>query len=142
MDPAPEPAPTLDPDVSVDMVLGSDEILRGLKHYRRIAKQDLLRADATEDPDASRRHAEARREVYADLATLASTHPPETVAKAALARYADLPFVTGSAAHEHVDVKGAENALENFFLMIGLAPKVRREVRSRRPSKADADSGA
>jgi hypothetical protein len=45
-----------------------------------------------------------------------------------------LPFVTGTAADEHPDVKGKENALENFFLMIGLEPKVRREVRSQRPS--------
>ncbi|MDR9391213.1 MAG: hypothetical protein RI554_04215 [Trueperaceae bacterium] len=142
MDPARDPTPTLDPDVTVDMVLGSDDILRGLKHYRRIAKQDLLRADATEDPDAFRRHAEARREVYAELADLASAHPPEAVAKAALARYAALPFVTGSEAHEHVAVKGAENALENFFLMIGLAPKVRREVRSRRPSTPPSDADA
>jgi hypothetical protein len=29
-------------------------------------------------------------------------------------------------------VKGKENALENFFLMIGLDPKVRREARRER----------
>ena len=34
----------------------------------------------------------------------------------------------------HTEIKGRENALENFFLMIGLEPKIRREVRSRRPS--------
>lgn len=121
-------------DVEVKVVLTRDEILRGLKHYRRIAKQDLLRADQAEHPDAFRRHAEARREVYAALADVASEGTPEQVAHEALELYVGLPFVTGTPADAHVDVKGKENALENFFLMIGLEPKVRREVRSQRPS--------
>lgn len=120
--------------MDVKVVLSTDEILRGLKHYRRIAKQDLLRADQAEHPDAFRRHAEARREVYAQLAEVANDGTPEEVALAALELYKSLPFVTGTAANDHIDVKGRENALENFFLMIGLEPKVRREVRSQRPS--------
>jgi hypothetical protein len=120
--------------MDVKVVLSTDEIVRGLKHYRRIAKQDLLRADEAEHPQAFRRHAEARREVYAELAELAAEATPEEVARTALELYKDLPFVTGTPADEHVDVKGRENALENFFLMIGLEPKVRREVRSQRPS--------
>ena len=120
--------------MDVKVVLSTDEIVRGLKHYRRIAKQDLLRAAEAEHPEAFRRHAEARREVYAELAELAAEATPEEVARTALELYKDLPFVTGTPAHEHVDVKGRENALENFFLMIGLEPKVRREVRSQRPS--------
>jgi len=121
-------------DVEVKVVLSTDEILRGLKHYRRIAKQDLLRADRAEHPEAFRRHAEARREVYGTLAEVAGRKTPEQVARAALELYRELPFVTGTPAEEHVDVKGRENALENFFLMIGLEPKIRREVRSQRPS--------
>lgn len=120
--------------MDVKVVLSTDEILRGLKHYRRIAKQDLLRADQAEHPDAFRRHAEARREVYAQLAEVANDGTPEDVARTALELYKSLPFVTGTPANDHVDVKGRENALENFFLMIGLEPKVRREVRSQRPS--------
>lgn len=119
--------------MDVKVVLSSDEILRGLKHYRRIAKQDLLRSDGAEHPDAFRRHAEARREIYAELARVAEGGTPEQVVQAALERYKDLPFVTGTAAQDHTDVKGRENALENFFLMIGLEPKVRREVRKQRP---------
>lgn len=124
-------------DVQVDVVLTSDEILHGLKHYRRIAKQDLLRADQTDHPDTFRQHAEARREVYAALSELAEQHTPTEVAASALELYRALPFVTGTDEHAHVEVKGRENALENFFLMIGLEPKVRREVRSMRPSLSD-----
>lgn len=120
--------------MDVKIVLSSDEIIRGLKHYRRIAKQDILRATEADDPDRFRHHAEARREVYAYLTDLAERLSPADVAREALKVYQDLPFVTGSAAGEHVDIKARENALENFFLMIGLEPKVRREVRSQRPS--------
>lgn len=114
------------------VVLSSDEIVRGLKHYRRIAKQDVLRAPETEDPDSLRRHAEARRGVYAELAGLAESVSPDEVLTAALASYQSLPFVTGSEDPAHVEIRGRENALENFFLMIGLEPKLRREARSRR----------
>ncbi len=122
------------PEVHVDVVLTHDELLQGLKHYRRIAKQDLLRASQTDRPDAFRRHAEARREVYGALAELAETKTPSEVASSALELYKALPFVTGTDDDAHVDVKGRENALENFFLMIGLEPKIRREYRSQRPS--------
>ena len=129
--------------MDVKVVLSSDEIIRGLKHYRRIAKQDVLRASETTDPDAFRRHAEARREVYAALSELAEHEVPGDVVAEALRQYQELPFVTGSEDPAHVELKGRENALENFFLMIGLEPKVRREVRSQRPALgADAGIGA
>ncbi len=128
--------------MEVRVVLSSDEIVRGLKHYRRIAKQDVLRASETPDPDASLRHAEARRGVYADLAEVAEREGPQAVVRTALVRYEKLPFVTGSTAPEHVEIRAHENALENFFLMIGLEPKVRREARSKRPPLGSAAADA
>ncbi len=79
-----------------------------------------------------RRHAEARREIYAHLSEIAEARSPTEVVQEALKAYKELPFVTGSGKDEHTEIKGQENALENFFLMIGLEPKVRREVRSQR----------
>ncbi len=119
--------------MDVKVVLSSEEIIRGLKHYRRIAKQDLLRSPETDNPEAFRRHAEARRTVYAHLTEIAQTRSPADVVREALKRYQELPFVTGTDDGAYTDIKGEENALENFFLMIGLEPKVRREVRSQRP---------
>jgi hypothetical protein len=119
--------------MDVKVVLSSDEIINGLKHYRRIAKQDVLRAPETDHPDAFRTHAETRRDVYAQLTELAEKLSPSDVAREALRRYQELPFVTGTSNDEHIDVKARESALENFFLMIGLEPKIRREVRSQRP---------
>ncbi len=118
--------------MDVKVVLSSEEIQRGLKHYRRIAKQDLLLANETDNPDAFRRHAEARRGVYSFLSDLAETKSPNEVVQEALKAYQELPFVSGSEDDAHTEIKGRENALENFFLMIGLEPKVRREVRSLR----------
>ena len=115
-------------------VLSLDEILKGLKHYKRIAKQDLLRAEETANPELFRKHAEARREVYAELTGIAETGVPHEVIARAIEVYRQLPFVTGTPEDEHLVIKGKENALENFFLMIGLHPKMRREARSQRPS--------
>jgi hypothetical protein len=118
--------------MTMKVVLNSEEILRGLKHYRRIAKQDVLRAPETPNPEAFRRHAEARREVYALLAERAETYSPDEVVDHALDLYRNLPFVNGTAEDAHAETKGRENALENFFLMVGLDPKVRREARKER----------
>lgn len=120
--------------MEVNVVLSSEEIKRGLKHYRRIAKQDILLAEDAENPETFRRHAEARRVVYAHLSQLAETRSPQEVVLEALRCYQELPFVTGTSSDEYIEVKGRENALENFFLMVGLEPKVRREVRSQRPA--------
>lgn len=123
--------------------LTTEQLLQGLKHYRRIARQDMLRAPETPHPDAFLRHAESRRELYVALGTRAEQDAPDDVIAYALGLYEELPFSTGSAEHEHPDLKGRENALENFFLLVGLDPKVRREARSRRPKlKADAPSPA
>lgn len=119
--------------MDVKVVLSSEEIIRGLKHYRRIAKQDLLRSAESDNPETFTKHAEARRLVYAHLSEIAEADTPAAVVQAALERYQELPFVTGTGADAFTEIKGEENALENFFLMIGLEPKVRREVRSQRP---------
>lgn len=120
--------------------MSTEQLLLGLKHYRRIARQDMLRTSETPHPDAFLKHAEARREIYAALGDYAGAHAPEDVVTHALELYRQLPFVTGSAEHEYPEVKGHENALENFFLLVGLDPKTRREARSKRPKLAEVTS--
>jgi hypothetical protein len=120
--------------MEIKVVLSSSDILRGLKHYRRIARQDLLHAGQTDNSERYRQHAEARRDVYAHLAQVAETGTPLEVAREALRCSQQLPFVTGTPEDAHLEIKGRENALENFFLLIGLEPKIRRQVRSQRSS--------
>lgn len=114
-------------------MISTEQLLQGLKHYRRIARQDMLRSGETPHPDAFLQHAEARREIYLALGDYAETHATEDVVTHALGLYQALPFVTGTPEHEHAQIKGHENALENFFLLVGLDPKTRREARSKRP---------
>ncbi|MEM6430109.1 MAG: hypothetical protein AAF708_12780 [Deinococcota bacterium] len=128
--------------MEITTVLTLDEILKGLKHYKRIAKQDLLRATETANPELFRSHAEARRSIYAELTATAEEGIAREVVGKALETYRKLPFVTGTPDDAYVDIKGQENALENFFLMVGLDPKTRREVRSQRPSLATLQASA
>lgn len=121
-------------------LLSTDQLQQGLKHYRRIARQDMLRAPETPHPDAFLKHAESRREIYAALGDYADAHASDEVITHALNLYQKLPFVTGTAEHEYPDIKGQENALENFFLLVGLDPKTRREARSKRPKLEPAPS--
>ncbi len=96
-------------DVNVKVVLGTEEIIRGLKHYRRIARQDLLRSAEADNPEAFRKHAEARRVVYAELTEIAEEGTPAAVVEAALQRYQKLPFVTGTVDDAFTEIKGEEN---------------------------------
>lgn len=114
--------------------LSNADIIRGLKHYRGIAKQDIVRADDTGDAERLREHANARRQIYKELIDIAENEDSTTVLQQALTQYSKLPFVTGTPEDEYIDIKGQESALENFFLMIGLDAKTRRETRSKRPS--------
>jgi hypothetical protein len=114
----------------------TEQLLQGLKHYRRIARQDMLRAPETPHPDAFLKHAESRRELYVALGIHAEGHASDEVIAHALELYRQIPFVTGTPEHEYPEIKGRENALENFFLLVGLDPKTRREARSHRPKLA------
>lgn len=118
--------------------LTTEQVLQGLKHYRRIARQDMLRAPETPHPDAFLKHAESRRGVYVELGSFAEAHATEDVIAHALELYRQLPFATGTPEYEYPDIKGRENALENFFLLVGLDPKTRREARSKRPKLTDS----
>lgn len=118
----------------MEISLSNEDIIRGLKHYKGIAKQDIIRADESSDAERLRDHAHARRQVYKQLIEVAENEDASTVVSNALEQYSKLPFVTGTPEDEHIDIKGQESALENFFLMIGLDAKTRRETRSKRPS--------
>lgn len=127
-------------DMELNVALSTDDLIRGLKHYRRIARQDLLQAGQSDDSERIVVHAESRREIYSHLAELADTKPASEVVREALRLYQDLPFVTGTPDDRFADIKGRENALENFFLMINLEPKIRRSVRSQRSKLTDTEA--
>ena len=120
--------------MDIQVALTADEMIKGLKRYRRIAKQDLLRATQASQSEFYAKFAQTRRSVYAQLAEIADMEGPAIAVQKALDFYKKLPFVTGTPEGEFPEIKGRESALENFFKMIALEPKVRRQVRSQRPS--------
>ncbi len=124
--------------MELNVALSSDDIIRGLKHYKRIARQDMLQATELASPERVTLHAENRRQVYSRLAEVAAVEPANEVVREALRLYQELPFVTGTPEDSFVDIKGRENALENFFLMINLEPRIRRQVRSQRSRVQEA----
>ena len=50
--------------------VAKDDVLRGLKKFKRLAKQDLLASGVTSNPDFWRVQAESRRQKYSDLMEL------------------------------------------------------------------------
>lgn len=112
--------------------LNTKDILNGLERYRAIAKHDLLSADTMHNPDAHRKHAEVRRQVYAELAAVAARRGMHEAVQHALKMYEQLPHVHGTPSDTYITTKAKEAALENFFLMVGLDNKTRRQARARR----------
>ena len=82
-------------------LMSTEQLLQGLKHYRRIARQDLLRAAETPHPDAFRLHAEARRALYVALEGQASELGPQDAVDMALDEYRRLPFTTSQRLNDH-----------------------------------------
>ena len=117
-----------------EAMLSTRELIDGLKHYRSIAKHTLLTASDQHNPEVCAKHARVRREVYRALMQVAQKHGPAVAIEEALRRYEVLPFTNGTADHEFVDLKAQECALENFFLMVGVPAKTRREARQKRPA--------
>jgi hypothetical protein len=108
------------------------ELIHGLKHYRRIAKQDLLVVGGTPTSEVFRLHAEARREIYGLLAERAKITSSDDVINYALELYESLPLVSGIPLEHQPHIHGQESALENFFVMVNLEKGRRRDSRKRR----------
>ena len=58
--------------------MNTEQLLQGLKHYRRIARQDLLRAARNALPRCLSPHAEARRALYGELEAVERRAAPRT----------------------------------------------------------------
>jgi hypothetical protein len=105
--------------------VGRDDLLRALKRFKGIAKQDLLVNDPTPKSDFLKAHAEARRETYTKLIDLVEESGIENACAFAFTEYQKLPLLDSEAAAEPV-AKGHLQALEMFFNVIGIeADKLR-----------------
>lgn len=117
--------------------LSARDIKQGLQRCRVLAKQDVVAAAG--DPELARAGADAevRRRLYQELADLAETCTPDELVSAAVARYMDLPVVPQESRAAHAQVVAEEEALENFFVMVGLDPELRTYAWRVRPRIID-----
>lgn len=98
--------------------VGRDEILRALKRFKGIAKQDLLATGSNSISEFWKTHAEARRETYTKLIDLVEESGIENACVFAFTEYLSLPATPGKEADPVVD--GHFQALEMFFNVIGI----------------------
>jgi hypothetical protein len=101
--------------------LNAEDVIRGLKRLKSLAKQDILISSRAPDPELWLKTATARKEKYEALITLVEEHGVERAYQIALDDYAYLaasmpPDSDGILPH----AKGEEQALEIFFKTLGL----------------------
>ncbi|MGB9553706.1 MAG: hypothetical protein ACPL7L_04970 [bacterium] len=92
-----------------------ESVLKGLNAFKAIAKQDLLVANTTDNPEYWQRHAESRRQVYKTLISLIEEKGVDAACAQALTEYRIL-----AQGHEETpERKGKLEALENFLGLCG-----------------------
>ncbi|MGE5575696.1 MAG: hypothetical protein ACM3TT_00685 [Syntrophothermus sp.] len=99
--------------------VAKDDVLRGLKKFKRLAKQDILASPLTSNPDFWSKQAEARRKIYDELMQAVERDGIEEAYEMALRNYAKLPVVHSSE-ETHPEVRGEKQAFEMFFTILGV----------------------
>lgn len=111
-----------------------EDVLTGLKRFKRLAKQDILASTHTSRPEFWHRQAEARREAYTELMAWVEHEGVEAAYQKAVAWYEALPL---SHTSEEVspEVSGRQQALELFFGLLGMSEE---EIAGLRASDANS----
>lgn len=113
------------------MRVDRDDVLRGLRKCRRLAKQDLLTSTLTDDPAFWKTQAEARRAVYQQLTELVEQTGVAGAWRWAREAYLSLPLTSPGSGDP--ELKGQEQALEMFFTILGVEPAHVQAWQRRRP---------
>lgn len=120
-----------------ELPLSTEQIHEGLKRFRKMARQDMLLAPHTPHPEAFLNAAQTRHALYREFSErLEGGESIGELLEDAIARYKKLPFTTGLPEGEQPELRGQEQALENYFLLVGLSARARREARSARPRRS------
>lgn len=108
------------------IVVAKEDVLKGLKKFRRLAKQDLLVSKITSDPDFWITQTEGRRNTYGELMELVNEHGVDHAYRYAVKQYADLPFNFTNKKEEAEQI-GIYQAFEMFFTILGVQPPTRKK---------------
>ncbi|MBE3597943.1 MAG: hypothetical protein IMX02_03810 [Limnochordaceae bacterium] len=98
-----------------------EDVLRGLKRSKRLAKQDILASSKTPNPRYWTAHAEARRRVYDLLMEAIEREGLDSAYHLARRQFATLLETPADRRAEDPERNGEEQALRLFFAMLGLA---------------------
>ncbi|NMB38408.1 MAG: hypothetical protein GX994_02400 [Firmicutes bacterium] len=110
------------------IVVAKEDVLKGLKKFKRLAKQDLLVSQLTSEPVFWTKQAEGRRKTYDRLMEIIDDQGVDHAYKSALKLYAELPFVFTDEI-EKAEIIGTSQALEMFFTMIGVQPPAKDNIK-------------
>src|SRR5690606_16096479 len=105
-----------------EVQVSSEDVLKALKKFKRLAKQDILASEKTPDPEFWRAQAEFRRRVYDRLMAQVNSEGVAAACEMARKAYAELPLQRArdgaSGLHgvgESPEVSAERQALELFF---------------------------
>ncbi len=99
------------------VTLTRDELISALKHYRSIAKQDILLAGDAPDMQPLKHRAATRRRIYADLITTTEQVGPDGALAQAKTAYRELQALAQAGEDKEAEL----HALENFFILVGIS---------------------
>ncbi|NLM94083.1 MAG: hypothetical protein GX165_00770 [Firmicutes bacterium] len=120
--------------------VAKDDVLRGLKKFKRLAKQDLLASSLTSNPRFWSSQAEARRNMYDELMAAVEEKGVELAYRQAARAYANLPLHNLSPAEDpDPQITGKQQALEMFFTILGVNKEGQRHRCS--PNNEEASDG-
>lgn len=100
------------------ILVDQDDLLRALKRFKGIAKQDLLLAEQNLKAEFRKTHAEARRESYTRLIEMVEESGIENACVFAFSEYLNLPVCPT----QDPVMEGHIQALEMFFTAVGIEP--------------------
>lgn len=104
--------------------IAAEDVLKALKKFKRLAKQDLLASELMPNPEFWRRQAESRRRVYDELMDRVRDEGVATAYETALQAYAELPLLRADGqdrSEQAADVSGRRQAFEMFFHILGVS---------------------
>ena len=99
--------------------LDAEDVIRGLKRLKSLAKQDILISSRAPDPEFWFRTATARKEKYEMLIALVEEHGVQRAYQMALDDYVSLVASMPDDDGILPCMKGEEQALEIFFRTLG-----------------------
>ena len=109
--------------------ISQDDLVRALKSFKGLAKQELLGTYTPSQSEYRKAHAEARREIYAKLINLVEESGVENACVFAFTEYCKLSGVSEETDDNPV-IKGKYQAFEMFFSVFGITSDKLRTSKS------------